>query len=104
MIDNAQLDAIVIEAAKAAGIEKRTIAEFEVFSELKIRWMQWPDTIQFKVSHYLQEAPEELIREVMEVCLRRIMHEDAREYSPQLQDWIKENRHKWVKEAAANEA
>lgn len=100
MIDNNRLEQLAIEAAKRQGYEGKIIVQFLSLSTLKVRWTRGYDWVDLSVSHYLQDAPEELVSEVLDNVLGMIVGKTSTPNSEALQSWVEANRHRWAPQEA----
>jgi hypothetical protein len=74
------------ETGKEYGYD-RVEAEFVAYKEFKVRWQRSYRWAEFKVSDYLADAPETVIRGLAKSLFSRIMGEDGG-YSKEMCDWI----------------
>ena len=56
-------------------------AAFKPFDEIKVKWMRMGQTASFSVTDYLQDAPEEVIRDIANRIMMRIRTDDCSPYS-----------------------
>lgn len=69
--EQARIESIASEVAMTHGYENVT-AELVKFEGFKVQWTRSYKTISFRVSDYLCGAPNEVVRDVLEVILLRI--------------------------------
>ena len=69
--EQARIESIASEVAKTHGYENVS-AELVKFEGFKVQWTRSYKTISFRVSDYLCGAPYEVVKDVLEVILRRI--------------------------------
>lgn len=62
-------------------------AEFMAFNDFKVSWQRTYGWIDFRVSDYLQDAPDDVLMSLADSIFKRIMGEDD-SYSPNLYDWV----------------
>ncbi|MCQ2078472.1 MAG: hypothetical protein MJZ38_00205 [archaeon] len=62
-------------------------AEFLDFKDMKIRWQRTYGWADFRVSDYLRDAPDEVLRSTARSLFRRILGIEDR-YSPELMEWV----------------
>ena len=95
MINNFRLDELAVEAAKTAHFDGEIEAVFEVFPTLKCRYEKHHDYLRLEMSHFMQEAPEDV---VIEAIVRTILHSRGiRNGKPSetYMKWCDENRYRW---------
>jgi predicted metal-dependent hydrolase len=80
------LSAIFKEVGKEYGFDK-VEAEFVAFKEFKVRWQRSYRWAEFKVSDYLADAPEEVVKGLAKSLFSRIIGEEEG-YSKEMCDWI----------------
>ena len=62
-------------------------AEFMAFNDVKVRWQRSYGWIDFKVSDYLNDAPDRVLEGLARSLFERIENGDA-EYSAELLEWV----------------
>ncbi len=75
------------EVGKEFGY-KEVSAEFTAFRDFKIRWSRNSHWAEFQVSDYLENAPEDILRELAEVIFRKIKGEMEADYPESVRDWM----------------
>ena len=65
----------------------RTFARYADFRDLKVRWQRTSDVIEFNVSDYLRDVPDETMRQLADTLFAKIAGE-RRGYPPGLENWI----------------
>lgn len=73
-----------------AGREKdyKTVnAEFTAYRDFKIRWLRTDEWIEFQVSDYLSEAPDDVMLDLARTIFARIGGEKRR-YGDEVCDWL----------------
>ncbi|MDR3282022.1 MAG: hypothetical protein LBS92_00200 [Candidatus Methanoplasma sp.] len=86
-----ETDEMLREVFKAAGKEHgfdRVEAEFTAFKEFKVRWQRSYKWAEFKVSDYMADAPEEVVKGLANSLFARIAGTDDAGYPKSLTDWI----------------
>jgi len=96
MINNFRLDELAVEAAKRAYFDGEIEAIFMNFPTLKCRYEKHHKYLRLEMSHFMQEAPEEV---VIEAIVRTIKDSNGLTNgrpSDAYIKWCAENRHKWT--------
>lgn len=75
-ISNMELTEIAQRYGAEHGYEDIS-AKFEVFPEFKVKWIRIGTKIDFSVSDYLEDAPEEVIEDLMSVIFNKMEGDDA---------------------------
>jgi len=75
-ISNMELNEIAQRYGAEHGFDKVT-AKFGEIPEFKIRWLRMGTQIDFEVSDYLEDAPEEVVEDIMSVIYRRMSGDEA---------------------------
>ena len=86
-MNNETLREIFAAEAEQYGVEVMR-AEFESFRDLKVRWMRCAHQIEFTVTDYLSQAPEEIVEELAKTLLTRIYIGSDETYSDAFADWV----------------
>ena len=86
-MDDKTLKGIFQDAAQEFGVEVQE-AEFQAFRDLKVRWQRCAREINFTVTDYLNEAPEEVIQELARTILTKIYRDSDETYSDTFTDWV----------------
>ncbi|MFA6805436.1 MAG: hypothetical protein WCQ23_02885 [Candidatus Methanomethylophilaceae archaeon] len=87
MVSEEQLNNIFAEVGKEYGFDK-VQAEFMAFKEFKVRWQRTYKWADFKVSDYLEDAPEGVLRGLCRSLFSRIMGTGTEDYSQEMCDWV----------------
>ena len=85
-ITDSRLSEIFAEEGRQYGYDTIT-AEFMAFKEFKVNWQRtylWAD---FKVSDYLEDAPEQVVRDLAHTLFAR-MDGEIVPYSPAMTEWV----------------
>jgi len=104
MNDNNTLTAAFSEIGKEHGYTSVT-AEFSEFKEFKAKWRRSMGWIEFEVSDYLKDAPEDALKGVAETIFSRITIRSENKYSDAMLEWmradafIEKNRPLYLKRA-----
>lgn len=86
-ITDSRLSEIFAEEGRQYGYNTIT-AEFMAFKEFKVRWQRANKWAEFKVSDYLEDAPEQVVRDLAHTLLARIDGEEIVAYSPAMIEWM----------------
>lgn len=62
--------------------------EFAAFKDFKVQWTRKYRCIDFKVSDYLMDAPQEVIEDLAETIFSRIVGGEPKPYSKAVSDWV----------------
>ena len=65
----------------------RATAEFAAFTELKVKWVRTSDWAEFRVSDYLEDAPDEVIEDIARTILGKILRDDGG-YTERATTWL----------------
>lgn len=84
--NNKRLTRIFAEAGAAFGYPDVN-AEFMAFRDFKCRWQRSYRWADFRISDYLDDAPDEVLRALAESLFRRIAGEED-EFDAVLREWI----------------
>jgi len=87
MVSEEALNVIFAEVGNGFGFDK-VQAQFMAFKEFKVRWQRSYKWAEFKVSDYLSDAPEEVIRGLCRSIFSRIMGNEEGTYSKEMCDWV----------------
>ncbi len=87
MVSEEILNKIFTEIGSGFGFDK-VQAEFMAFKEFKVRWQRSYKWAEFKVSDYLADAPEEVIRGLSTSIFSRIMGTGEESYSKEMCLWV----------------
>jgi len=82
---------ILTKAFKEVGLEfgfEKVEAEYSAFKEFKVRWQRSYKWADFKVSDYLEDAPEEIVRDLAKTLFGKITGDDAEGYPQAMCDHI----------------
>jgi len=63
-------------------------AEFAEFKEFKVKWRRSCGWIEFEVSDYMRDAPEDVLKGVAETIFSRITKRNNNAYSDVMLDWM----------------
>jgi hypothetical protein len=86
-ITDSRLSEIFAEEGRQHGYNTIT-AGFMAFKEFKIRWQRTSSWADFKVSDYLEDAPEQVVRDLAHTLLARMDGEGITSYSPAMTEWM----------------
>jgi len=87
MTNAEMLTAIFKRIGNNFGFEK-VEAEFVSFKEMKVRWQRSYKWADFKISDYLENAPESVIEGLCTSLFSKIMGEEEGGYSQDMCDWL----------------
>ena len=90
-MDNETLQQIFSDAGEEYGLVN-VKAEFTAFKEMKVRWTRTICNIDLRVTDYLKEAPEEIIRGFAEHLMAKIFKEPDIEYPEDFVEWLTSDR------------
>ena len=65
----------------------RATAEFAAFTELKVKWVRTSDWAEFRVSDYLEDAPDEVIEDIARAVFGKILRGDGG-YTERATAWL----------------
>ena len=63
-------------------------AEYAPFRDMKIKWSRTYDWARFTVSDYLEEAPAEVIEDIVATLMNRMRGMDMKGYLPETEEWL----------------
>lgn len=86
MISEERLNALFSEAGKELGYDN-VQAEYMAFKDIKVRWQRSYRWANFKVSDYLSEAPETVMKALCNSLFTKIVGQDD-SYPHELRDWV----------------
>ena len=86
-ITDSRLSEIFAEEGRQYGYDTIT-AEFMAFKEFKVNWQRACEWAGFKVSDYLEDAPEQVVRDLVHTLLARIDGGELVPYSPAMTEWM----------------
>ncbi|UAL08382.1 MAG: hypothetical protein KRP56_03825 [Candidatus Methanogranum gryphiswaldense] len=66
----------------------RTTAEFMAFKDFKVRWQRSYKWTEFKVSDYLNDAPDEVIEDLVRTLFSKLGGTYDQGYSKEMCDWV----------------
>jgi len=75
------------EVGKEYGYEN-VDADFSAFREIKIKWQRSYGKAEFKISDYLNDAPEDVFRGVAETLFKKISGQDVNGYPQCMVDYL----------------
>lgn len=86
-MDDERLNQIFVEAGENYDLKTIT-ARFMAFKDLKIRWVRCIRRIEFMVTDYLKEAPEDAVKDLAETMFAKIYEDPDTMYSDRFSDWL----------------
>lgn len=86
-ITDSRLSEIFAEEGRQYGYNTIT-AEFMAFKEFKVNWQRTYEWADFKVSDYLEDAPEQVVRDLAHTLFARMDGEEIVSYSPAMTEWM----------------
>ena len=102
VLDNDRLAELARKAAEIAGFDGEVEAEYKITpTKLSVSWQRTYRWISFSVSHWLADAPEDVITGVLVIVFDKIHGCEFTGNTEEIQKWVSENRHKWSKEGTA---
>ncbi len=84
---NMTINQIMEEVGRKHGYTDVT-AEFTAFRDFKIKWSRSMTWASFEVSDYLEDAPGEILRDLVEMTFRKIKGEMEVKFPESVRDWI----------------
>ncbi len=87
MVTQEVLCSVFSEIGKGFGFDK-VQAEFMAFKEMKVRWQRSYKWAEFKVSDYLEDAPEDVIRGLGKSLFSKILGNDGDSFSDDMCNWV----------------
>ena len=86
-MNNKELDRLMKDVCASYGY-KEASGEFKKYSDLKVTWDRTGSTINFYVSDYLKDAPEDAIRELIINILEKNTNGNAHPYGSAFTEWV----------------
>ncbi len=85
-IGNENLARMMAEVGKKHGYDE-VRAEFTAYRDFKIRWTRSNRWAEFQISDYLEDAPENVLRELAEMIFARIRGQNV-DYPEEVREWL----------------
>lgn len=86
-MDDERMKEIVRMTGKRYGFTD-VDATISPFRDLKMRWVRCAGTVDFDVSDYMREAPEDVFEGLMDCIFRRMKGSEYPEYPRNVRDWL----------------
>lgn len=102
VLDNDRLTELARKAAEITGFGGEVEAEYKITpTKCSVSWQRTFRWISFSVSHWLADAPEDVITGVFVSLFDKIYGGEFTGNTEEIQKWVAENEHKWSKEGTA---
>lgn len=87
MVTQEALQDCFLEAGRRYGYDD-VMAEFAQYRDFKVRWQRSYRWARFKVSDYLEDAPEKVVRDLAQSLFRRIVGDGYDGYTENVRAWV----------------
>ena len=87
MVDNSRLTELFTEVGSRHGY-REVEATYTAFRDMKLKWCRSYNWIQFDVSDYLIDAPEDVIGSIADTIFRKIKGDSEAHYDERVTAWL----------------